>query len=258
MTLLLEGGNIFKDAVGKPATIRIAKSDVLPTVQWLEGITNLELTDNMLGTTGKKDTSGDLDLAVDVSSTTKADLEATLLAWVQDKIGGEVNGKEWIRKSGINVHFKTPIKGDDSNGFVQTDFMFGDPDWMKFSLQGSGPNSPYKGMHRHILLSSIAKTKGMKWSANEGLKDRETNELVSQDPNQIAKTLLGQTATPSTLESVESIVNFIKKLPNYEELVADAVESFARDGLELPDNKKVETYQADHNAWMRKLIDIVK
>jgi hypothetical protein len=98
----------------------------------------------------------------------------------------------------------------------------------------------------------------MKWSANEGLKDRETNELVSQDPNQIAKTLLGQTATPSTLESVESIVNFIKKLPNYEELVADAVESFARDGLELPDNKKVETYQADHNAWMRKLIDIVK
>ena len=58
MTLLLEGGNIFKDAEGKPVTVRVAKSDVLPTVQWLEGITNLELTDNMLGTTGKKDTSG--------------------------------------------------------------------------------------------------------------------------------------------------------------------------------------------------------
>ena len=98
----------------------------------------------------------------------------------------------------------------------------------------------------------------MKWSANEGLKDRETNELVSQDPNQIAKVLLGQTATPSTLESVESIVNYIKKLPIYDELVADSVESFARDGLELPDNKQVETYQADHNAWMRKMIDIVK
>ena len=67
-----------------------------------------------------------------------------------------------------------------------------------------------------------------------------------------------KTATPSTLESVESIVNYIKKLPNYDELVADAVESFARDGLELPDNKQVETYQADHNAWMRKMIDIVK
>lgn len=95
----------------------------------------------------------------------------------------------------------------------------------------------------------------MKWSANEGLKDRETNELVSNDPNQIAKTLLGQTASPSTLETVESIVNYIKKLPNYNDLVADAVDAFERDGLTLPDNKQVETYQAN---WMRRMIDSVK
>jgi|TARA_B110000211_G_scaffold70226_1_gene81236 hypothetical protein len=254
MTILNEGGNIFKTPEGESATTRIMQADVLPTVEWLEGVTNLELTDNMLGTTGKKETSGDLDLAVDVTKMSKAELEAKLTDYVTTN---NMQGipKEWVRKTGISVHFKTPIKGDDSNGFVQTDFMFGNPDWMKFSLQGGGPNSPYKGMHRHILLSSIAKTKGMKWSANEGLKDRETNELVSNDPNQIAKTLLGQTASPSTLETVESIVNYIKKLPNYDDLVADAVDAFARDGLTLPDNKQVETYQAN---WMRRMIDSVK
>lgn len=252
--LLNEGGNIFKDAEGKPATGRIQKDDIIPTLQWLEGIVDLELTDNMLGTTGKKADSGDIDVAVDSTKTTKGDLEQKLSEYVT-----ELNGepKQWIRKTGISVHFKTPIKGDEANGFVQTDFMFGDPEWMKFSLQGGGEGSPFKGVHRHILLASIAKTKDMKWSANNGLIDRETNELVTKDPNQIAKTLLGQTATPSTLDSVEGIIGYIKKLPNYEELVADARETFEKDGLELPDPKKVESFQPGTIGWMRQMIDIV-
>ena len=47
-TLLKEGGNIFKDAEGKPSTQRIQQADVVPTLQWLEGIVDLELTDNMV------------------------------------------------------------------------------------------------------------------------------------------------------------------------------------------------------------------
>ena len=254
--LLNEGGNIFKDPEGNPATQRIQKNDIVPTLQWLEGIIDLELTDNMLGTTGKKADSGDIDVAVDTTKTTKADLESKLADYVSKNHEGE-NTKMWIRKSGISVHFKTPIKGDPANGFVQTDLMFGDPEWMKFSLQGSGEGSPFKGVHRHILLASIAKTKDMKWSANNGLIDRETNELITKDPNAVAKTLLGQTATPSTMDSVEGIVSYIKKLPNYEELVADARETFEKDGLELPDSKAVESYQPGSIGWMRQMIDVV-
>lgn len=254
--LLNEGGNIFKTPEGEPATVRINQADVVPTLQWLEGIVDLELTDNMLGTTGKKSTSGDLDVAVDSAKISKGDLESKLADYVNKNHEGE-DTKQWIRKSGISVHFKTPIKGDPANGFVQTDLMFGDPEWMKFSLQGSGEGSQYKGTHRHILLSSIAKTKGLKWSPNNGLLDRETNELVTKDPNQIAKQLLGQSATPSTMESVESIVKYVMKLPNYEELVADARETFEKDGLELPKAGKVESYQPGSIGWMRSMIDVV-
>jgi hypothetical protein len=253
--LLNEGGNIFKTSEGQPATTRIQRDDVVPTLQWLEGIVDLELTDNMLGTTGKKADSGDLDVAVDSTKISKGDLEAKLGEYVK-RLGGDP--KEWIKKSGISVHFKTPIKGDEANGFVQTDLMFGDPEWMKFSLQGSGEGSPYKGTHRHILLSSIAKTKGLKWSPNNGLIDRETNELVTKDPNQIAKQLLGQTATPDTIVSVESIVKYISKLPNYEELIADAKETFEKDGLTLPDNKKIESFQTGTIGWMRQIIDLIR
>ena len=68
---LLEGGNVFKDPKGQPLTTRISRENVVPTVQWLEKLTGLNLVDNMLGSTGYKETSGDLDLAIDSSKITK-------------------------------------------------------------------------------------------------------------------------------------------------------------------------------------------
>ena len=204
-------GNVFKDSAGSVLTKRINKADVLPTIQWLEKVTNLELTDHLLGTAGKKETSGDLDLAVDANAVDKDEFVSNLSRYIE-KQGGDP--KEWIRKSGISVHFKTPINGDETNGYVQSDFMFGEPEWLKWSMTGSTEGSPYKGSHRHILLASIAKHKGMKWSFQNGLVNRETNEIITKDPNEIAKKLLGQMSTPKDLESVESILNIIIKLPN--------------------------------------------
>lgn len=248
-------GNVFKDDAGSVLTKSISKSDVLPTVQWLETITGLELTDHMLGTTGKKETSGDLDLAIDANKVDKNEFANKLAEYIK-KQGGEP--KQWIKKSGISVHFKTPIKGDENNGYVQTDFMFGEPDWMKWSLRGGKEGSQLKGSHRHIILASIAKSKGMKWSFQNGLMNRETNEVITKDPNEIAKNLLGQTATAKNLEDPESIIDYIIKLPNYEELVADARETLSKDGVELPKAGTVESYQPGTSAWFRKMIEVVK
>lgn len=255
MSNLLEGGNVFKDDAGSILTVRINKADVLPTVQWLETITGLELTDNMLGTTGKKDTSGDLDLAIDANQVNKDEFAAKLAEYITKKGG---NPKEWIKKSGISVHFKTPIKGDDANGYVQSDFMFGEPNWMKFSMTGGREGSELKGAHRHILLASIAKTKGMRWSFQNGLVNRETGEVITRDPNEIAKKLLGQTAGPKDVADPEAILDYIIKLPNYEELVADARPTLAKDGVELPKAGTVESYTPGTSAWFRRMIETVK
>ena len=236
---LNEGGNVFKLADGQPATTRISRENVVPTVQWLEHLTGLNLQDNMLGSTGRKDTSGDLDLGIDDTKISKDVLIQQLL-----KKGIKA---EDIRKSGDSVHLKTPILGDKSNGYVQTDFMFGDPEFQKFALNTG--ESDYKGVHRAILLASIAKAQGMKWSYKNGLVDRETNEIITKNPQEIAQNLInGDTAD---LSSVESIVKKIKTLPNYEELVKDAREAFERDKLTLPEDATLP----GTGAWYRQFLN---
>ena len=236
---LFEGGNVFKTAEGQPATTRIARENVVPTVQWLEKLTGLNLVDNMLGSTGRKETSGDLDLGIDDTKITKDVLIQQLL-----KRGIKA---EDIKKSGDSVHVKTPILGDTSNGFVQTDFMFGDPEFQKFALNTG--DSDYKGVHRAILLASIAKAQGMKWSYKNGLMDRETNEIITKNPQEIAQKLIN--GTTADLSSVESIVKKIKELPNYEELVKDAREAFERDKLTLPEDSVLP----GTGAWYRQFIN---
>ncbi len=220
-TELFEGGNVFKDPEGTVLTKRINRADVMPTIQWLENITGLELTDNLLGTTGKKETSGDLDIAVNANEVDKNEFAAKLGEYIS-KQGGDP--KEWIRKSGVSVHFKTPIKGDDKLGYVQADFMFGEPEWMK-------------------------------WSANSGLMSGDGKDLISKDPNEIAKKLLGQMAGPKDLASVEDIINVVKKLPNYEELVARAREDLAKDGVQLPEAAQIESYQTGTPSWFRRMMN---
>jgi hypothetical protein len=240
--ILLEGGNVFKLADGKPATVRIARENVVPTVQWLEQLTGLNLADNMLGSTGRKETSGDLDLGVDAEKITKDVLIQQLL-----KRGIPA---EDIKKSGDSVHLKTPILGDSSNGFVQTDFMFGDPSFQKFALNTG--DSDFKGVHRALLLASIAKAQGMKWSYKNGLMDRETNEIISKDPAEIAEKLIGGTA--ADLSSVETIIKKIKPRADFEELVKDAREAFEKENLVLPESHPLPGTGAWFRAWKNKRI----
>ena len=248
--MLKEGGNVFKDPNGQIATTRINQSDVAPTLAWLEKITGLDLQGNMLGTTGKAPTSGDLDVAVDQSKISKDQLADKLSQWA---IQNKQDPKQWVRKSGVSVHFKTPIKGSAKNGFVQTDLMFGEPEWMRWSMQGGTPGSEYKGVDRHILMASIAKALGYKWSFKAGLLNRETNELITKDPTKIAQLLLGQQGvTAKDLDSVETIHAKIKSRSDYDQLVADAKDSFAKVGKTLPEGVK------DPVGWFRSMVNKIR
>jgi len=239
MNRLLEGGNVFKDKMGVPLTQRIKQEDIPATVQWLEAVTGLDLTgpedpttgypSHWLGSTGKKPDSGDLDLAVDTSTISKAELAAKLTQFVQSQ--GQ-DPREFVKAAG-EVHFRTPIAGDANNGFVQTDFMFfPNVDWGIF-YYSSGPDSAYKGMNRAILMSSIAKQQGLKIGAN-GMFLRTTNQLVSQDPDEVARIILGPKATRQDLSTVESIYAALAKDPDRAKKVADFEEHLAKEGLPSP------------------------
>jgi len=242
--ILHEGGNVFKDPKGGPATERISRENVVPTVQWLEQLTGLNLEDNMLGSTGRAASSGDLDLGVDSTKVSKDVLIKHLL-----KRGIKDTD---IKKSGDAVHLKTPILGDAENGFVQTDFMFSDnPSLQQFAFKGGSEGSDFKGVHRAILLASIAKAQNMKWSPKFGLVDRGTNEVITANPKEIAVRLLGQGHTPNDLNTVETIIKAVKDRPDFETLVKDAKENFARDNLVLPESGPLP----GTGAWYRQFVN---
>lgn len=244
-----EGGNIFKGSDGVPVTQRINQTDVKSTVAWLETVTELPLLDNMLGSTGLKPTSGDLDLAVDANAVSKEDLFQQLSRYVSQN--GQ-DPKDWVRKSGISVHFKTPIAGRANTGFVQTDFMFmTKPEFSKFVLR-QDQDSVYKGATRNVLMNSIAKSMGYKLNQNTGIENRATGELVSDSPDEIAGLLLSPSATAADLGSVEKIVAALKNDANKEKKLADFREYMARSGT--PFEEPVAESDANIMARLRDRI----
>jgi hypothetical protein len=218
-TTIMEGGNAFKDDAGKVLTRRISKSDIEPTMSWLEKVTGLPLIGNALGSVGKKESSGDLDIAVDETAISKDELYRKLIEWIKsqgipnDQIINSKSFKSgWVDRSGVSVHFRVPIKGNQKNGFVQTDFMFtDDPSWMKFSMFSAGDDSEFSGADRNLLMSSLAKSLpgDLKYSWQKGLIKRSTSEPISKDPDQIASVLLGTNKKKSDLDSVETIMSAI-------------------------------------------------
>ena len=217
MAILQEGGNIFKTPEGTSATTRIVRADIVPTLRILEPAVQISLVDNVLGSAGKKAQSGDIDVSVDPEQITKDELMRKLTQWVQNVY--QVDGTAWVKKSGISVHFKMPIRNDPKKGFVQIDFMFhggGDPEteWMKFSMYSAGDASSYSGADRNMLMSSIAKAQGVKYSWQKGLIRREDETLISRDPDQIAQKLLGPQFDHTALLSVETIQHALDQRPD--------------------------------------------
>jgi hypothetical protein len=229
MKTLTEGGNIFKTADGTPSTQRINRDDVPATINWIESVTGITFPqESWLGTTGRKSSSGDLDLAVNDQENTKDELIKTLLA-------NGVTSTD-IKKSGDSVHVKAPIAGDPKNGFVQADLMFGDPSWQAFSMSGAPEGSQLTGMSRHVILASIVSAlhPGLKWSYKHGLVDRVTNQTV--EDGRTAKKLSDITGIPvAKLNTADDILDAISKRPNYDQLIAAARETLSKSNIQLPE-----------------------
>ena len=250
--ILNEGGNIFKTPEG-PLTQRIATKDVHPTIQFIEKITGLTFDEeDWLGTTGKKNnpdgvfannSSGDLDLNTDSNKVSKEQLISSLTRWLTSQgvpeqeimNQGRTKTNGYIHNAGDQVHFRTPINGNDANGYVQTDFMFtNDPEFQRGAKRGG--TEAYGGKYRAMLLSSIARGRGFKFSPKFGVVDpNQGDSVVANTWDKIATVLLGQGATEADTHTVESMIKILKKDPNYEELVAPFKEVLAKDGMELPE-----------------------
>lgn len=236
--IIREGGNVFKDPQGQLLTQRIDRADVPATVAFIQKVTGIKFPpDRWLGSTGRAPTSGDLDLAVDSTKTTKEDIVAAIQAWAQKN---KLDPREYVVKKG-EVHFRTPIAGDVNRGFVQTDFMFlPNLDWGTFFYAG-GEDSAYKGVFRNILMSSMAKAQGLKVGLN-GMFSRTTNQLLDGglDPDHVAQVLLGPGRTRDSLKNVETIYSALRQDPDRDAKLADFRDYLAKNKMSEPQLREDE------------------
>lgn len=205
--VLNEGGNVFQgttdfDHKDIPAIMKAINSVVTKT-----GAKALPIGSGATPTPGKR--SGDLDMIVD-SGTLQTFFK------VKDDKNARIELEKLFQsagletaKTGTSVHVKVPV-GDAAH---QVDIMVV-PDGetaQKFHVHDIPKDSPYKGKHKQVALAYLAKQQGMKWSPYKGLVSRETNELVSNNLDEIAKRLIGSNATGKDLGSVEAIAAALPK-----------------------------------------------
>ena len=252
--VLNEGGSM-------PGVGPIHIDEIEPTLDELERALGIDLKNNVLGSVGKKEFSGDIDVAVQV--------DPDKISALVDKLERSPIVLDLAKSSVIMTKVKIvdydPEKQTtrQRTGFVQVDFMPGDPGWMKtYYHSPSEKESKYKGVFRNIMIATICavyeknaseeriedgrpvEVERWMWSPADGLvrirrtpvpkakgdgyTKKNKNEIIGEpirDAEGIAKALgLG---SPQALNSYESLKQAIET--NYPEaLVQKILDSFAQ------------------------------
>tara|TARA_B100000963_G_scaffold9788_1_gene7666 strand:- start:1082 stop:1855 length:774 start_codon:yes stop_codon:yes gene_type:complete len=204
-----EGGNIFPDSVSFDHKIIPNLMQQINSVLAKTNTKAIPIGSGATPTPGKM--SGDLDMIVDLADLQNAfnmqDQEAKVIRKKlrqQFDLAGFNTGQ-----SGTSVHVEVPI-GDNTH---QIDIMIvaNAETASKFHTHNIPQGSKFKGVNKMITIAKLAKEKGMKWSPYKGLVNRDTNELISSNLDDIAKRLLGPNARGQDLGSVESILSALGK-----------------------------------------------
>lgn len=213
------GGNIFDSA--KP----IKKEHIKPTMlEFLKQFKQIfpkaepffrEM--KTLGSVGKKDYSGDIDLALSGKSFDSIEdwgLDREYINQLFDgfKKRSRTSTDDQLMKRAVIVGIAQKIQDSNSDilvdvkgsgagalflGFpqynedrqelednVQIDINVGDIDWLEFAYYSTSYRGNIKGLHRTQLMIALFSNLGYTFSHNYGVKDKQTQEIVANTPQQ--------------------------------------------------------------------------
>jgi hypothetical protein len=245
------GGNVF----GKSLPIR--KQDIKPTLanffqEWGRIFPNAKqyLTEENIGTlgsAGKRDTSGDIDLALSRNAFqkpedwgfTRKEVEVTF-----NRCKGRARSaskEQLLRKtfltllaekikranSSIVVDTKATSagmlfcqfpqyneSGQIDNKRVQIDVNLGDLSWLKFAYNSTEYAGNIKGLHRTALLLILFAYKGYVFNRNAGVRVKDSNKVVARTPQEAVRVLSDAYGIEFTEKDLESYSGMQKFLSN--------------------------------------------
>ena len=146
--ILSEGGSL-------PGVGAIHIDEINPTLVPLEKELGIDLRNNALGSVGKREFSGDIDVALNIEADKIPEFVERLKKSKQ--IFDIAKSSVIMTKVKIAGFDEEKTDGRPRTGYVQIDFMPGDPEWMKtYYHSPNEKDSQYKGVYRNIMIASIA------------------------------------------------------------------------------------------------------
>ena len=221
----MEGGNVFG------TTTSIEKANIEPTVNMFVGQLSKIFpakastfkSFEKLGSAGKKDVSGDIDLSYDIknifpdgktpdfkgwgvdeqkynelvaqftkrarnASPEKIQLRA-MIVLIAEKINNALPDVEVDDKASGSGSIFCAIPQYDPSGnkldkAVQTDINIGNPGWLRFSYYSNTYSGNVKGLHRTQLMLALFANKGRTFGHSTGVIDKETGEREAATPEE--------------------------------------------------------------------------
>ena len=138
-----------------PGVGAIHIDEITPTLQALEKSIGVDLMNNTLGSVGKRQFSGDIDVALQIQP---EELPAFIEELKKNPLVLDITKTSVIMTKVKIMDFdESKSDGRPRTGFVQVDFMPGDPGWMKtYYHSPSETESKYKGVYRNIMIATLA------------------------------------------------------------------------------------------------------
>ena len=200
-----------------------------------------------LGSVGKKEVSGDIDLAISDKSFDKIQdwgldqqhvqelfelfkkrsrtasedqlMKRAVIVAIAEKIQeADTNLAVDVKGSAAGALFLQAPQfneaGEQLNKNVQIDINVGDIDWLKFAYYSSVYSGNVKGLHRTQLLVALFANKGYIFSHNYGVKNKDTQEVEAKTPTQaieLLNKLYGADFSNEILENYFNIIEALKK-----------------------------------------------
>lgn len=247
--VLLEGGNVFG------STSPIKKEYIPPTLkQFFKEFENIFPKASphfkavrTLGSVGKKDYSGDIDLALSEDSfkniadwgLNEKDVKKHFELF---KKRAKTSTDEQLTKRAVivciaekilasNKDILVDVKGSSSGSlfcqfpqydeagnktdqYVQIDINIGNVDWLSFAYHSAVYKGNVKGLHRTQLIVALFSHKGFTFSHNYGVKSKDTQEIVAASPDQAIKLLNSLYGTRFTSDTIGDYFTIIKEIRN--------------------------------------------
>lgn len=236
-----------------------------------------------LGSVGKKDYSGDIDLAL------SGHVFENLQDWgvdpkrVEDLFIGfkkrsRTSTDDQLRKRAViiaiaekiqtaNTDILVDMKGSGAGALfllapqideqgnnlgvgVQIDINVGDVDWLSFAYYSATYTGNVKGLHRTQLMLAMFSEKGYTFSHNYGVKDKETQGIVATTPSQAIELLNKEydiNLTQDTLSDYFKLVAVLEK-----QVPKEVVESIYNRFLKILDSTRADIPEHLQPYWIKK------